>query len=132
MKRRRWITVGLVSVVAIGAIFVIAEAHSDPITHANFAKINRAGVTEAEVIAVLGRPADEITYTPLKEISGPSLEVVPVKVWNGRRTTILLGFTERDTVFPAFSCFEEEETLIEKLRHWWVGRGGFGRKSTCI
>ncbi len=131
MKGRWWITLGLAAVALIGTVLLIAEANSDPITHANFLKINQAGVTEAEVIAVLGRPADEIVYTPSKGIPG-LLGLVSVKIWEGRRTTIRLGFAEGDTIFPAFSCFEEEETLIEKLRHWWKGHGAFGRKSTCI
>jgi hypothetical protein len=119
MRRRWWILLGIVLVASSGLALAIKEVLRDPITHENYARVAREGVAEAEVVEVLGRPADYAAFIATQKSNG-DLHLIPVKVWHGNRLKFMLGFNEVGTVDPDSSSAEGVETPLGKFHRWWL------------
>jgi hypothetical protein len=128
--------VGMAAVAAIA--FAVAYLYRDPINESAFARI-REGMTEAEVVEVLGRRCDEDLPNQVRHWgrlqwadSGFS------RRWDGR-ISIYVNFNEGGIVTTSF-YLEREKTTFQRIRQWlgldaeptYRIHGGVGPASSSI
>jgi hypothetical protein len=114
MKRRWWIVLGLAGVAAIVAISGIFLFSDDRVTDENFAKIDK-GMTEADVVQILGQPDDAV----FRDVGWPELSPPRwCKTWRGSRMTISFDFTEDGLVDLKSGCTDNPDTTVGRIREW--------------
>jgi hypothetical protein len=98
--------------------FVVTDlAVSDPVTEANCTRIRAripAGITEAEVQALFGRPPDK------KGRNDNGEPVGPFRVWTGRRGSIKVWLSEDSAPRVTYAWFRAApaERFLDRLRGW--------------
>jgi hypothetical protein len=148
MRRRWWIALSVATVAVIASLFGLSVFFEDAINSENFEKIQE-GMTEADIVRLLGRPADEVQFLKVQAVSSDVTGKAVVKsysmsrkTWRGSRKNIILTFTENGIVNFPFARIEEMDTLIGSVRRW-VGldpppltpyriHGGVGPASSSI
>lgn len=122
MKCRWWIVLGSAGVAMIASILVMSVFFNDPISEENFAMIQK-GMAEADVVHLLGRPADEAWLLQMVDCecdpAGVPVDVtrkLPCKAWYGRRKKNGLIFQENGRVRD--SCLAEAEPFSKRIRNW--------------
>jgi outer membrane protein assembly factor BamE (lipoprotein component of BamABCDE complex) len=124
MKGRWWIVLGSAVFAAIGLIVGLSVFFGDPINKANFDKVQE-GMTEADVVRLLGRPANNATHIQFQEatVDQAGTHVVKTRTviqknWQGSRTNIAVAFNENGTVDRNFAYFVETDTILGSIRRW--------------
>ncbi|MBI2808979.1 MAG: hypothetical protein HYX68_28685 [Planctomycetes bacterium] len=116
MKRRWWIVSGVFTLILLLLLVVAPLFWRDQITVRNFSTID-VGMSETNVVALLGRPADDVRPWQGRFLVEPSDPPFVQKTWHGRRIKIVLVFGTSGTVHPERSR-SVELTLIDRIEQW--------------
>jgi hypothetical protein len=119
MTKRKFFIVGFVLATIACAVPFVAYVFRDPINQSNF-ELLQEGMTEADVVRILGRACDDETMRPLKEWDARWDDVPPhlkIYVWQGRHGQIHVGFNEAGTV--NFGWFlATRDPVLGPIRRW--------------
>jgi hypothetical protein len=124
MPKRNLFIIGLAMATITCAVPVVAYLFRDPINPSTCERIQE-GMSEPEVIAILGRPCDsELRYlrgAPPLMREGASSEACPIteKTWNGPTGRIAVDFDDNCRV-ERVTCFfaDNDNDLLPKIRRW--------------
>jgi hypothetical protein len=107
MAKRKWLIVGIALAAVACAVPVVAFLFRDPVNQSACERIQE-GMTEAEVIRILGRPGESVSHehqTAVEQTSDGNLHAivrrVETRIWNGPAGSIQVDFKESGTVQAA-------------------------------
>jgi hypothetical protein len=122
MRKRKWLFVGIVTATVACAVPVVAYLFRDPINESACERI-KEGMTEADVIRILGRPCDYLNYYEAKTQDASDgdwkvLERGERKFWHGPAGKVTVDFEDKTGTVQGVWFRENENSLWLRVRRW--------------